>query len=347
MTDSGPEDADDAPGEETIFDPGLIDAVEHLLLGGRPTLTRVEVAERVGVPLELAAELWHALGFPHVADDDVSFTEADVVALGETVRLIEAGILDEESQAAMVRTWGRSFARLAEWQAALLTEHAADSGDPDATLTTLAADVLPLVDSLQTYIWRRHLLAASSRQLVRPEGAAVVQCVGFVDIVGYTATSRRLDQGELVGLIERFESTAAGLITDHGAHLVKTIGDEVLFVCDDPASAARIALDLTEGAEVDDDFPRVRAGLAHGDVVRRLGDVFGATVNIAARLTGHARPGTVLVDRGVADALAPLVEADPPEVRLRRVRRTSVKGYARLESWRLNRATVPESESPA
>ena len=58
------------------------------------------------------------------------------------------------------------------------------------------------------------------------------------------------------------------------------------------------------GADADDAFPQVRAGVAYGDVVSRLGDVFGPTVNIASRLTSLARPGTVVLDDGAHDALA-------------------------------------------
>ena len=78
----------------------------------------------------------------------------------------------------------------------------------------------------------------------------------------------------------------------------------------------------------------LRAGIAYGDVVGRLGDVYGPTVNIAARLTSVARPGTVLVDRGMHDVLS---EGDT-SAELRRVPRRSVKGYSRLEPFVLRRA---------
>jgi adenylate cyclase len=66
----------------------------------------------------------------------------------------------------------------------------------------------------------------------------------------------------------------------------------------------------------------------------RLGDVFGATVNLAARLESIARPGRVLVDSDLAELLAD----HPEQFRLRRMRRTSVKGYEHLEPWSLKRA---------
>jgi adenylate cyclase len=125
-------------------------------------------------------------------------------------------------------------------------------------------------------------------------------------------------------------------VNDHGGRVIKNIGDEVLFVADDVAAAAEVALLLTErGADPDDDFPGVRAGLAHGEVVARLGDVLGPTVNIASRLTSVARPGTVLVDDGAHERLS---TDDAAPYAFRRLRRTSVKGYERLQPWALRRA---------
>ena len=91
---------------------------------------------------------------------------------------------------------------------------------------------------------------------------------------------------------------------ERGGRIIKNIGDEVLIVADDPAAAADIALGLTRRGAGDDSFPPVRAGLAYGDVVNRLGDVFGPVVNVASRLTSVARPGTVLVDEGAYRVLS-------------------------------------------
>jgi adenylate cyclase len=326
---------DEAPSP----DAGLADAqvtVEELLLGGRPSLTRGEVAERAGLPLAVAELLWRLLGFARTSDDDAAFTQADVAALEHARELMELGVLSPESQEALVRTWGRSYARLAEWQAALLTDIALDHPDPARRLDELAQSALPRVEALQDYAWRRHLAGATARALdvEAPGSSTALLAVGFVDIVGYTSRSKRLDERELVGWLEHFESEAAGTVVDHGGRIIKTIGDEVLFVADRAEDAAEVALLLAErGAEEDDPFPAVRAGVAYGDVVSRLGDVFGPTVNIAARLTSVARPGTVLVDRGCAEALADR----PAAYVLREMRRTPVKGYARLHPWVLRR----------
>ena len=324
-----------------------LDTVERYLLGDTPSLTRVEVCERAGVPIEVAEELWRLLGFPHQPDDAVAFTEADVQALEYTHDLVGLGILSPDRQAALVRTWGRSFARLAEWQTTLLTDVALESPDPVAQVTDLASEVLPRVEALQAYVWRRHLASAGNRLMASDSAGSDTSrlAVVFVDIVGFTSRSKELTEAELVRWIEYFEAECSGLVVDHGGRVIKNIGDEVLFVAEDVARAADAALTMTaRGADAEDGFPEVRAGLAYGDVVSRLGDVFGPTVNIAARLTSIARPGSVLIDRGAHDALTgdstdeDQDEREHGDFSLRRMRRTSVKGYARLQSWVLRRS---------
>lgn len=253
---------------------------------------------------------------------------------------------------------GRSFARLAEWQVSLLAGLAIDGPDPEERLGELASGVLPRVEALQAYVWRRHLSSAASRLLTtgtasNPEHT---MAVGFVDTVGYTTQSKSLADDELVAWIEGFEQVATVTVVDHGGRVIKTIGDEILFTADDPVAAAEIALALTErGHDTDDPFPSVRAGIAVGPVVARLGDVFGPTVNIAARLTSLARPGTVVVDQGAHEVLGGTAAderdepVEAPDYRFRRLRRVSVKGYTKLEAWRLRRhpASEPTPEPPA
>ena len=232
-----------------------------------------------------------------------------------------------------MRTWGRSFARLAEWQTALLAELAAERpGDTVDELVSLAAGVVPDLEALQSYVWRRHAASAATRLLTTARSAtATTRGVCFVDSVGYPARRRALSAVELVTWVEEFEDACARAVVDHGGRVIKTLGDAVLFVCDDAVGAAEVALTVTErGAQPDDPFPEVRAGLAHGQVVARLGDVFGPTVNIAARLTAVARPSTVVVDEGAAEVLT-------GGYSLARLRRTSVKGYSRLQPYALRR----------
>jgi len=338
----GPVTPDDAT---TAPPPALADRIQELLLGEAPSLTRGEVSDEAHVDIAVAEELWRLLGFPRVADDDIAFTAADVEALRLTSDMMKFGILSPESQAALVRTLARSFARLAEWQTGLLAEirQTVDGEVADDDYLALIHEVLPRIETLQNYVWRRHLASASTSRLTTEDSAetGVQLAVCFVDIVGYTSRSKELDEAELIDWVERFEAEVTGVVVDHGGQVIKTIGDEVLFVVDDPREAAEIGLLLTaRGGDEGDPFPAVRTGIAYGNVVRRLGDVFGPTVNIAARLTSVGRPGTVIADQGFHDALcrehAP-AETRADDIVLRRLPRTSVKGYARLQGWAVRR----------
>ena len=84
---------------------------------------------------------------------------------------------------------------------------------------------------------------------------------------------------------------------------IKTIGDEVMLVSPEPAPLLETLLHLVDATEGEDDFPRLRAGVATGMAVSREGDWFGSPVNLAARVTGAARPGTVLVAESSREAI--------------------------------------------
>jgi adenylate cyclase len=315
----------------------LYEQLEQAILGQPRALNRVQVAEQAGVPLERAVDLWKALGFPGTdSDDAVLFTEADIEALKRVDHLVESGFIDPAVELTLVRSMGRSFARLAEWEISELAS-AAMSGSmmtDQARLEALIANLVPMIEDIQNYVWRRHIANAAGRMLLTPGGEDGVQlAVGFADIVGFTRRSRGLSTEELSHLVEVFEGTAASLVTEHRGRIIKTIGDEVLFVTDTATDAADLALALVEAHQEDPDFPEVRVGLAYGDVMTRLGDVFGPVVNIASRLTSLAKPCRVLVDRGMYRELKPLED----QFRLRRGRTATVKGYSRLDTYALKR----------
>jgi adenylate cyclase len=324
------------PGEPTLDSSAVIQAITELMLGEAAHLRRADVSEQSGVPQDVARVRWRALGFPEADDDDVAFTSADVVALRLTQELIGLGIIEPETEQAFIRTIGRSFARLAEWQVRAFLGSVASGSQEDIAAGDLAEleKVLPLGEKVQTYVWRRHLVNAASRLLLTDSDDvdAAPMVVGFADIVGYTSRSRKMTRQELTDMVERFEEVTAGVITDHHGRVVKTIGDEVLFVVDDPRQAALLALDLLDEHEADEEFPQVRIGLAHGNVLNHMGDVFGPVVNVASRLASVARPGSAVVDRQLAELVR-----DDDALRLKRMRRTSVKGYEHLEPWSLKR----------
>jgi adenylate cyclase len=84
--------------------------------------------------------------------------------------------------------------------------------------------------------------------------------------------------------------------------LVKTIGDAVMLVCPEVPPLVESVLDLVQAADDEgEDFPQLRAGIARGEAIGRGGDWYGRPVNVASRVTGVARPGSVLVTEEVKE----------------------------------------------
>jgi adenylate cyclase len=94
----------------------------------------------------------------------------------------------------------------------------------------------------------------------------------------------------------------AAEVAEAPVKLVKTIGDAAMLVSPDAEALVRVTLDLVRAADEDgEDFPMLRAGVARGEAIGRGGDWYGRPVNVASRLTGVARPGSVLTTEGVHD----------------------------------------------
>jgi class 3 adenylate cyclase/YHS domain-containing protein len=128
------------------------------------------------------------------------------------------------------------------------------------------------------------------------------RAVAFADLAGYTALTDAHGDFSAADIAQRFFDMTRSLLSGD-ARLVKTIGDAVMVVTSDPRHGLQIALDLLHTVEREPHFPGVRIGLHHGPVVERDDDVFGATVNVAARLTAHANVGQLLTTRTIAELL--------------------------------------------
>jgi len=125
----------------------------------------------------------------------------------------------------------------------------------------------------------------------------------FADIAGFTALTEAHGDEQAATLVADFcEAVKAELPT--GAVHVKTIGDALMLRIPDPGQAILLGLQITQGLMRGHEAPAVRVGLHHGPAVERDGDYFGATVNLAARVSGLASGGEVLIT-GRTAALAP------------------------------------------
>ncbi|WP_159945631.1 MULTISPECIES: adenylate/guanylate cyclase domain-containing protein [unclassified Nocardiopsis] len=318
-------------------------AIESALLGGEAVYTREQAIELAGADAELAGRIWRALGFPNQGDDTVTFAESDVESLRIANTLLQEGVLDEEGVVRFARAMGQTMARLADWQTSILSTLIFREGEDSVSpLMNRVKELLPDVERLLLHIWRRQLSASAARTLaVMSNGQDTVPnyyplVVGFADLVSFTTLSRELDEVELAGVVEGFEATAADIVASGGGRVVKTLGDEILYVADSPAEAADIALRLASGVKTHVEVPDVRVGLASGPVLTLHGDVFGTTVNRSSRLTSFARPGTVLIDENLAESLA-----DVEGLQVVQVRARHAHGLGLIQPYALRRNFEP------
>lgn len=299
--------------------------LERRLLGSERTMKRREVAAAAGVSVLSARKIWRALGFPNLGDEEVFFTEDDQGALEMMLGMVRTGMLTEETAISLTRSIGQMTDRMVVWQVEALVEDMVENqkmSDPEArrNLVNLLPDLITPIEELLVYSWRRQLNAAVHRLVLRAEtGLAasaagrdgseddaplpLARAVGFADLVSYTSLSRRMNERTLAQLVQRFESKCAEIISVGGGRLVKTIGDEVLFIAETPQAGAQISLALASEFAKDELLPNTRVSLVWGRILSRLGDIYGPTVNLAARLTSLAEPGTVLTDELTASTL--------------------------------------------
>ena len=127
----------------------------------------------------------------------------------------------------------------------------------------------------------------------------------FADVFGYSRMMRADEERTLVDLRAHLAELVAPVIEQFHGRIVKTVGDGVLVEFGSAVEAVRSAVELQRGmAERNAGVPAerqqaFRIGLHLGDVIVSDDDVFGDTVNVAARLQGLAEPGSIVLSTSV------------------------------------------------
>ena len=149
---------------------------------------------------------------------------------------------------------------------------------------------------------RRDVIGAADLASGEIRGTADL-CVCFADLVEFTRLGEEIAPEELGSVAGRFEEMASAVV-EPPVRLVKMIGDAAMMVSTEPEPMLDAALRLIEAADEEgDEFPYLRAGLAYGPTLAQTGDYYGRAVNLASRITGVARPGSVLVDAATKEAV--------------------------------------------
>jgi len=266
-----------------------------------------EVARRTGFTLDQLDQLRETLGLPLLDPDSAALSPIDVEAFTQAGLAVEAG-LPFDGVLEINAVLATSMPGLAAALRHLATSTLVTSDDERLAALELASsarDLLPLLMPVLEYALRAHLEQQVVTDYVdtgldREEGSP--HSVGFADLVGFTRLSE-VEQPRAVGALnERLAALARGALTGR-ARLVKTIGDAVMLTAPTPGELVPVLLDLLDAVAAADDLPALHAGVAHGPVLQRRGDLFGRPVNRASRLTDRAAAGGLVCDDVTAQAL--------------------------------------------
>jgi adenylate cyclase len=280
--------------------------VERALAGPGRRYSPQEIANISGLDLELVQRFSAALGVPVPGPDERTGTEADLKAVCRAKELRDAG-LPEEGMLQVARTIGMGMARIAEANRELVVRTLMQPGDTERDLARRFAQaaeyMLPLFSPVLLYAFQANMLEQVRRDVI---GAADLEsgeirgtanlAVGFADLVEFTRLGEEIAPEELGSVAGRFEEMASE-VAEGPVRLVKMIGDAAMLVSAEVEPMLDAALGLIALAEAEgEEFPVLRAGIAYGPTLAQSGDYYGRSVNLASRITGIARPESVLVD---------------------------------------------------
>jgi adenylate cyclase len=266
-----------------------------------------------------ARRLWLAAGFPGF-DAGTVLREDDRELLALIAQARAIGV-SEDSLVRAVRVFGHSLRRIVnvmrdlfrlEVEDRLLTE-----GRSRADMLVVGAErraILQRVGFRSVFLLHGRFLeeavfanvATHVQEILASLGHAAppdvsAPTIAFVDLSGFTRFAEATGDAAAADRAAQLEALAQEAAVQRGGRLVKSLGDGVMLMFGGAAAGVAACLDIVARVDRLGDG-KARAGIATGPVVQRDGDVFGTTVNLAARIADHAAPGQVLASPSACEA---------------------------------------------
>lgn len=317
---------DEAAARAAVDEDRVALVLAHRVVGDEPRYTIDEVSERSGVPVALLRRIRVATGLPLPE----LLGRADLRWARLLARLLE--VLPAAAVASSARARGTALATAARADLGVVRDQlllpmrqaGADDLTVAVTLAETARELDPVARELLQITYGLHLehqlSSELSATLTRVDVPEVTLAVGFVDVVGWTSLSSRVDPQGLEEVLDAFEGRIIEVTAPRTeVSVVKFLGDAAMLVAADPLTLAEAMLELTTEVPALEDVP-LRGGMAAGPTLIREGDVFGSPVNLAARLTDLARPWRLLADEQLSDRL------ETGGYRIRRLRPVRIRG---------------------
>jgi adenylate cyclase len=331
--------------------PPLLLASRHLIGDDGTYVSAREISDSYGIELTLLQRVQRAIGLARVDDPDAAVhMRADGEAAAYAQRFVELG-LHPDQVVLVVRVLAEGLSRAAEVMRYTALSSIMRPGASEIDIAkgskALVGQIAPMLGPMiqdMLFMHLRHMMEteavnAGERAAGKPLPGAREVTVAFADLVGFTRIGEAVSAEELGQLASRLADLARD-VTRPPVRFIKTIGDAVMLVCPEPMPLLDTVLKLVEMVDSDNDFPRLRAGAASGMAVSRAGDWFGSPVNVASRVTGVARPGTVLVADSVWEAVSDTGQFQASFASSRRLK--GIKNEVKL--FRVRRGSSPPAQ---
>lgn len=274
--------------------------------------TFAQLSETHDVDLEYLVSIEESQGSERPGPDDR--VRQDVVEMIPLTRLALDGGIDPEVMPRLARTYADAMRRIAEAEGSVFHRYvempllAAGLGQREVTemANAFGAAVTPMQEAMLINMYRRqqelvwtahtieHMETALDEMGLRPRPDRPPAIV-FMDLSGFTRLTEERGDEVAADLAGRLGALAQRVASAHGGRPVKWLGDGVMFVFPDPGEAVAAAVRMVAEAPTAG-LPDAHIGVAAGAVIAQDGDYYGRTVNLAARLAGHAGPRRILVD---------------------------------------------------
>ena len=278
--------------------------------------TAREAAVAVGMDLDALLALRRANGAPVVDPDEPLLNKDDLAAIRIGQALVQSGVTPDQVLSTS-RVMARALHQIADAMTSVLFDLAYDPALDEYALAhrfveqmqILGPFVGPTLElAVQVHMrdaLRSASIAAAERESHGHVATASGVSVAFADLVGFTRLGEEMPPETLDTVAGRLEELVTDVVRPP-VRFVKSIGDAAMLVSPESDALLATALDLVDAADAEAaTLPQLRVGIARGQAVHRGGDWFGQPVNLASRITGVARAGSVLASREVRDDAGP------------------------------------------
>jgi adenylate cyclase len=298
-----------------------------------------QLAADRGVPLALVQALHQALGF--APPDPADRAGEDDVTMLDVVELFRGAGVGDEATLRLLAVYADSVRRIAKAEAdyyeANIERRLRASGLDerqliefgtrlgDRVVSSLERTLFMLYRRHREHVWTEHAINHVEEAL---EGSGLRErvphppAICFVDLTGYTQLTEERGDEVAADVAGRLASLVNDISRSRGGRPIRWLGDGGMFHFRQPSRAVIAGLDVVEHTPAVD-LPPAHVGIDTGPVIAQDGDVYGRTVNLAARIASHARAGQVLVSEETAH------RSDHHELRFEPLGPVELKGVAK------------------